>query len=278
MLSRSNDAASTGRGARRRNRNGCLIRWRLIRRHHSADSRNSLELGDHRVIPGHEVLAIGQPIRAAVPCLHASDEVVGVRKTVEVLPGPESGADFRLHAEAGRQRGRVDDRNAGEPLKGCVAVPARPLRAAPADKGRSVGRARPVAHTSAVDVVEGMFLPARRLSILGDHCRRILEPVRPDLGHPRRGIIDVLGQVRNREPGALVLNIGEEERQPIAGGIDAGLGQQFLFGDKSLDDGGRGTREDRLHRLFREFDRHLSIPHAQGTAGHKGCDGHDLSP
>lgn len=67
--------------------------------HHPADRRHILQPLDDRVIARHQRLAIGKPVRSAVPRLDAAEEVVRICEAVEVLPSPERRADFRLHIE-----------------------------------------------------------------------------------------------------------------------------------------------------------------------------------
>jgi hypothetical protein len=251
------DAASTCGRADSRERLSGFVCWRLLLRDCSADGGHGLELRNDRIIPSHQVLAIGQAVRPAIPRLDAADEVIGVGEPIEVLPRPERCADLRLRIELGGHRGHIDDRQPRQPLQRLIAAPARPLGATAANERRSIGRAGPVAHTGAVDVVEGMLLPPNGLPIFGDDRRRAFEPVRPDLRHPRGSIIDVLGQVRNGEPAALMLDIGEEERQTVAGGIDPRIGQHILFCHESIQNHLWRAREDSPHRLFSQLDGHL---------------------
>lgn len=136
--------------------------------------------------------------------------------------------------------GSFNDRETSQTLQRLVAAPARPLRPTAADIGRTVRCPRPVAHAPAVDVVKGALLPSGSLPVFGNDFAWIrdqvafrvpsfVEPVRPNLRHPRGRVIDVLGEVRDREAAALVLDVGKEESQAIASGIDAGLGEHVLL-------------------------------------------------
>lgn len=256
MLGCGRDAAGASGCPDRGERLSSFVRRRLLLRDRGTDGGDSLELSDDGVIAGHEMLAIGKAVRAAVPHLHAANEIVCIGVAIEPLPGPKRRADLRLHIELRRHGRHLNDRKARQILQGFVAIPARPLRPAPANEGRSVRRARPVAHAGAVDVVKGMPLPAGRLPVLGDDRRRALEAVRPDLRHPRGRVIDVLGQVWDGEPTALVLDIGEEERETVPRRIDPRLRQHVLLCHEGVQDHLRGARKDRPHRLFGQLDGH----------------------
>ena len=96
LLMRRNDCTSPDCGAGRSSGGRGLVDglgglWNSRR-----NACDRLQFLQDRIVAGHELLAIGQTIRPAVPSLHAAKEVVGVGKAVEVLPRPEGGADFGL--------------------------------------------------------------------------------------------------------------------------------------------------------------------------------------
>lgn len=249
------NAASARRGPDSSQSSRCFVGRLLWVGSGAGDGGNALQLLQDGIVAGHKLLTVSQPIRPAVPRLHAAKKIIGIGEPVEVLPRPERGADLGLHIEVGGDGRLRHCRQAGQPLQRRIAIPARPLRPATADIGGAVRRAGPIAHAVAVNVVKSLLLPAGRLAVFGNDLARIgdqvslgvapfVEPVRPDLSHPGRGVPDVLGQVRNGEPAALVLDIGKEIRQPGLRRIDPRLGQHVLFGCKSIDHRLRGARED----------------------------------